>query len=146
MQRENYEDILYLPHYQSPKRQPMPLHDRAAQFAPFAALTGYDAAISETARLTDRRVEPDDETIQRLNCQIHLLSERIAEKPAAAVTYFIPDGRKEGGRYVTVYGRVRRVDSFDETLCLTDGRKIRMTDIIEIRLTGNGEKAEETQE
>ena len=118
----------------------MPLRDRAAQFAPFAALTGYDAAIRETARLTDRRIELDDEMIRLLNQQLHLICERIAEKPEAEITFFVPDKRKEGGRYVTVRGRVRRFDSFEETLILTDKRKIRLDDVLEIRLEGGNEE------
>ena len=139
MQQDSYSDILHLPRYQSRKRQPMPLHDRAAQFAPFAALTGYDAAISETARLTDRRIIPDDETERELNLQIHLLEERIIEKPSAAITYFVPDEHKEGGQYVTLHGRVRRIDYFDEMLILTDGKKIKLGDILEIRLKDRAE-------
>ena len=132
--QDNYEDIMYLPHYRSKIRQAMPLRDRAAQFAPFAALTGYDAASSETARLTDRRIEPDDETVRILNERVRQLRERISEKPEATVTFFVPDLRKAGGKYVTVHGRVRRVDEFEGTLVLTDGRKLPLADVIEISM------------
>ena len=86
-----------------------------------------------------RRIIPDDETERELNLQIHLLEERIIEKPSAAITYFVPDEHKEGGQYVTLHGRVRRIDYFDEMLILTDGKKIKLGDILEIRLKDRAE-------
>lgn len=127
-----YDDIIKLPRHCSEKRMPMPIHDRAAQFAPFAALTGYDAAIGETARRTDEKAELDEETANILNERIHLIRERIGEKPEVEITYFVPDERKSGGKYITAKGQVRRFDDFAKVMIFTDGRKIALADIINI--------------
>ena len=127
-----YDDIIRLPRHCSEKRMPMPLHDRAAQFAPFAALTGYDAAIGETARRTDEKSELDEEAANVLNERVRLIRERIGEKPEVEITYFVPDERKSGGKYITVKGRVRRLDDFAKMLIFTDGSKIPFADIISI--------------
>ena len=127
-----YDDIIRLPRHCSEKRMPMTLHDRAAQFAPFAALTGYDAAIGETARRTDKKAELDEETANILNERIHLIRERIGEKPEVEIAYFVPDERKSGGKYTTFKGRVRRIDAFAKVLIFTDGSKIPLADIISI--------------
>ena len=94
---------------------------RAAQFAPFAALTGYDAVISETARLTDRQVSLDEERQQLLNRQFLLLLEHIAEHPTVTITYFVPDSQKSGGAYRTVVGRIRKYSEPDRTILLDSG-------------------------
>ena len=131
---DNYEDIIHLPHHQSNNRQPMPLHDRAAQFAPFAALTGFDGAIAETARLTDRRIEPDEEAASVLNFRILQIRERLHERPAVTLTCFIPDKRKSGGSYATIRGCVRRIDDVAGEMVLADKTVIKFTDIIRIDL------------
>ncbi|MCD8005221.1 MAG: hypothetical protein LUE91_06155, partial [Oscillospiraceae bacterium] len=95
----DYSDIINLPHHVSATRPHMSMHDRAAQFSPFAALTGYDAAVKETARLTDQRAELDDDMKEKLSERINLLQENLAAAPAVEITYFIPDERKEGGAY-----------------------------------------------
>lgn len=124
-----YEDIIYLPHPVSKTRPQMPMSDRAAQFSPFAALTGYDAAIRETARLTDKKLLLDEETCALLDRKQQYLCEIIAEKPEITVTYFVPDERKDGGSYVTVTGKLRRIDLCARLLVLIDGRNIPLDDI-----------------
>lgn len=124
-----YEDIIHLPHPVSKTRPQMPISDRAAQFSPFAALTGYDAAIRETARLTDKKLVLDEETCALLDRKQQYLCEIIAEKPEITVTYFVPDERKDGGSYVTVTGKLRRIDFCGRLLVLSDGRSIPLDDI-----------------
>ena len=115
----------------------MSLHDRAAQFAPFSALTGYDAAVRESARITDRRMELDEESIRILNERLNMISNHISEKPIVSITYFVPDQYKEGGKYVTVCEAARRIDFVNQILILTNGNKITITDIAEICLQKN---------
>lgn len=126
---EPYEDIIHLPHPVSKTRPQMPMSDRAAQFSPFAALTGYDAAIRETARLTDKKLVLDEETCALLDRKQQYLCEIIAEKPEITVTYFVPDERKDGGSYVTVTGKLRRIDLCARLLVLIDGRSIPLDNI-----------------
>ena len=130
--RHRYDDIIDLPHHVSKKHPQMSLHDRAAQFSPFAALTGYEDAVGEAARLTDRRQELDEEQAAHLEQQLFLLTETAAERPEITVTYFLPDARKSGGKYVTVQGTLRRIDETEKTLIFTDGRRIAIRDIFEI--------------
>lgn len=130
--RHRYDDIIDLPHHVSKKHPQMSLHDRAAQFSPFAALTGYEDAVGEAARLTDRRQELDEEQAARLEQQLSLLTETVGERPEITVTYFLPDARKSGGKYVTVQGALRRIDETEKTLIFTDGRRIAIRDIFEI--------------
>ena len=134
-----YEDIIHLPHPVSKTRPQMPMSDRAAQFSPFAALTGYDAAIRETARLTDKKLVLDEETCALLDRKQQYLFEIIAEKPEITVTYFVPDERKDGGSYVTVTGKLRRIDLCARLLVLIDGRNIPLDDIagLESKRFGN---------
>lgn len=127
-----YEDIIHLPHPVSKTRPQMPMSDRAAQFSPFAALTGYDAAIRETARLTDKKLVLDEETCALLDRKQQYLCEIIAEKPEITVTYFMPDERKDGGSYVTVTGKLRRIDFCGRLLVLSDGRSIPLDDIADL--------------
>ena len=101
-----YDEIINLPHHVSPTRPQMPMSDRAAQFAPFAALTGYDAAIKETGRLTDERVELDKEALTALDMKYQLLMDALNEAPKVTITYFQPDERKAGGKYITATGAV----------------------------------------
>lgn len=130
--RHRYDDIIDLPHHVSKEHPQMSLHDRAAQFSPFAALTGYGDAVGEAARLTDRRQELDEEQAARLEQQLSLLTETVGERPTITVTYFLPDARKSGGKYVTVQGTLRRIDETEKTLIFTDGRRIAIRDIWEI--------------
>ena len=130
--RDKYSDIIDMPHHQSTRRSHMSLHDRAAQFAPFAALSGYDDEISETARLTDRKLELSEEEEQILNDRIHMLNDSIKKQPEVRIVYFVPDERKSGGAYVTTVGNVRRVDELEGVIIFTDGTKIDIADIYSI--------------
>ena len=127
-----YEDIINLPHHVSPTRPQMPLSDRAAQFAPFAALTGYDSAIKETGRLTDERIELDEEALTALDMKYQLLMDALNEAPKVTITYFQPDERKAGGKYVSAVGVVRKVDDFERRITMQDGAKIPMDDVLSI--------------
>lgn len=127
-----YDDKLHLPHHVSATRPQMSMINRAAQFSPFAALTGYDAVIRETGRLTDRRVELSEDTRTNLDRKQQLLSDRLAEHPEVSVTYFIPDERKTGGAYVTVTGNVKKLDGLQRIIVLTDGTMIPLDEILEL--------------
>lgn len=132
--KNDYNDIIDLPHHVSPTRPRMPRRDRAAQFAPFAALTGYHAAIEETARLTEKRTELGEYELMELNAGIHLLLERIDEHPQAEITYFKPDERKAGGTYLTVKGRTKKLNECERVILLEDGTRIPFDDIYKIEL------------
>lgn len=121
-----YEDIVHLPHHVSKNHPPMSLIDRAAQFAPFAALTGHSAAVSEAARITDREADLSDTEIELLNRQHNILLEHLAEQPEVTFVYFVPDDKKSGGAYVTKTGRVKKIDSFRRMYILTDQTQIPM--------------------
>lgn len=127
-----YEDILNLPHHVSKTRPQMSMLDRAAQFSPFAALTGYDDAIKETGRLTDEKIEMDEDRKAALDMKQAYLIEMIDEQPEISITYFLPDAKKSGGAYVTVTGNLKRFDGYERLLILTDGKKIPMDDIADI--------------
>ena len=127
-----YEDILNLPHHVSKTRPQMSMLDRAAQFSPFAALTGYGDAIKETGRLTDEKIEMDEDRKAALDMKQAYLIEMIDEQPEISITYFLPDAKKSGGAYVTVTGNLKRFDEYERLLILTDGKKIPMDDIADI--------------
>ena len=129
---KGYEDIINLPHHISPTRQQMPMSDRAAQFAPFAALTGYDSAIKETGRLTDERIELGEEALTALDLKYQLLMEALDEAPEVTITYFQPDERKTGGKYITATGTVKKVDDFERRITMQNGTKIPMDDVLSI--------------
>ena len=131
----NYEDIINLPHHVSTKRPQMPLKDRAAQFAPFAALTGHDEAIKETARLTDERIELDESTQAILNDKIQIILDNLDIEPEITVTYFKPDDKKSGGIYIDHTGVVKRIDDFEKTVIFTDKVIIPIEDILDIQGT-----------
>ena len=130
--KTKYEGIINLPHHVSETRPQMPMSDRAAQFAPFAALTGYDSAIKETGRLTDERIELDEEALIALNMRYQLLMDALDEEPEVEITYFKPDERKAGGEYVSVTGAVKKVDDFERLITMQDGSKIPMDDVLSI--------------
>lgn len=121
-----YDEILCLPHHVSTTRKPMSLHDRAAQFAPFAALSGHDEAINETARHTDERVELSADEQQALTRR---LAYALKKNVAITICYFSSDPLKEGGTYLTLRGTVKKIDEYDSTLVLTDGVAIPLADI-----------------
>ena len=127
-----YDDIINLPHHVSRKHPQMSIHDRAAQFAPFAALTGHGEAIAETARLTDRKIELDDYERLKLDEKLLILQEHIMEMPEISVTYFCPDEKKEGGKYVTITKALRKINEMERTLLMEDGMQIRIEDILEV--------------
>ena len=120
------------PHHVSKTRPQMPMLDRAAQFAPFAALTGYDAAIKETGRLTDERIELDVEALSALDMKYQLLMEALDEAPEVIITYFRPDERKAGGKYVSAVGAVKKIDDFERRITMQDDAKIPMDDVLSI--------------
>ena len=128
-----YDDILHLPHPTSKRHPRMPIADRAAQFSPFAALTGHKAAIEETARVTDRRIELDEDAKEQQDQTLQLLLERMDEQPEITVTWFSPDKKKAGGQYHTATGKLKRIDSREGRLILTDGNQIPLEDLLEIR-------------
>ena len=127
-----YNDIIGLPHPTSAKHPRMPLSDRAAIFSPFAALTGHGAAIVETARLTDRKIELDEDSRAVLYEKQRYLEEIIGQQPEVTVTWFQPDERKDGGSYVTVTGKLKRTDGVERVMLLTDGTRIPLDDIVGI--------------
>ena len=127
-----YDEIINLPHHVSKTRPQMPMSDRAAQFAPFAALTGYDSVIKETGRLTDERIELDEEALTDLNMRYQLLVDALDEEPKVEITYFKPDERKSGGEYVTVTGTVKKVDDFERLITMQNGTKIPMDDVLAV--------------
>lgn len=127
-----YDDILDLPHHVSATRPQMSMADRAAQFSPFAALTGYDAAIRETGRTTDMETELTEDALDALNRKFHLLTACSGEKNGVCITCFQPDGRKAGGAYVTVSGIVKKLDPVDRLLYMTNGTVIQMDHIVDI--------------
>ena len=130
----NYDDIIALPHPEPRTHPRMSLHDRAAQFSPFAALTGHSAAIAETGRLTDSRVTLDESEIARVDAALQRLRELLSQEPVASITYFVPDERKAGGSYQTVTGAVRRIDTVNGVLLLTDQRAIPIPDILDVAI------------
>lgn len=117
----SYDDIINLPHPVSERHARMSMHDRAAQFSPFAALTGYDAAVKETARLTDTRIELTEEERAILDAKLRKV---IETKETVCITYFVPDERKNGGAYVRAVGQVKKIDSVNGTVRLADGQDI----------------------
>lgn len=128
----NYDDIINLPHHISVKHPRLSKEQRAAQFAPFAALTGYGDAIKETARITEDRIELDEEEKKKIDNKILELKNKITEKPKVTITFFVPDTKKSGGEYVTIIGNLRRIDEYNKLLILEDKKKISIKDIIEI--------------
>lgn len=131
-----YDDIINLPHHVSPTRPPMSMQDRAAQFSPFAALTGYDAAIHETARLTDRKIELGEDARAALDRKMDWLRSQLANQPTITIVYFVPDERKEGGTYRTCEGKLRQIDEAEQVLCLADGTRIPFEDVFDLRGEG----------
>ena len=127
-----YDDIIDLPHHVSPTRPQMPIADRAAQFSPFAALTGYDDEIKETARLTDDMIEMNEEALNMLNMIFQMLIDRLNDKQKVIFTYFQPDERKDGGAFLTIEGVVKKVDVFERILILQDDTKLQMDNVLDI--------------
>jgi len=129
-----YDDILHLPHHVSQRRAPMSLQDRAAQFSPFAALTGYDGVIAEAGRLTERFVELDEGSIQQLNEQLRQILSLLDSQPTVTVTWFQPDQRKDGGRYETKTGPVKKLDTIAQILIFADRTEVDFACITALQL------------
>ncbi|MEA5014857.1 MAG: hypothetical protein VB099_09880 [Candidatus Limiplasma sp.] len=127
-----YDDIIHLPHHVSKKHPPMAIADRAAQFSPFAALTGHASAIAETARLTDTRIELDETAKIALSDRLQIILDRLKEHPQIQITYFQPDVKKEGGAYITAAGTVKKIDGYERVVVMTDGTAIPINEIIGI--------------
>ena len=128
-----YDAIIQLPHHISSRRQSMSRRDRAAQFAPFAALTGHDAAIRETARLTDSKIELDEDRKIAINRKLQALLANLRSQPEITVTYFLPDNKKDGGSYAVVSGCIQKIDVFTHQLLLTNGTVIPIEQIFDLQ-------------
>lgn len=125
-----YDDIINLPHHRSTERLPMSLHDRAAQFAPFAALSGHEEAIEETARLTDEAMVLDESEMEKINEKLQEIVQHLQEKWNVAITYFEPDAHKSGGAYLTDVGTVKKIDVSEKVVIMDSGMKIAMDRIV----------------
>ena len=135
---DKYEDILYCPHHVSTTHHPMPVADRAAQFAPFSALTGYEEVVKEEARLTDRKIELDEGELEQLDASLQELKKRLSEDKGdyvkAEITYFCADQKKEGGKYRTFQGKVRRIREYEKAVEMEDRTAISIEDILKISI------------
>ena len=133
-----YDDIINLPHHKSDKHPHMDLYDRAAQFSPFAALTGFEAAIEETGRITDGRVELDEDEKAKLDLRFRkirkALEDKTADKPAVTLTYFQADLQKEGGAYITMSGRIKKIDEDSRELLFEDGMRVKMDEVLALEI------------
>ena len=127
-----YDDIIHLPHHVSDKHPHMPIADRAAQFMPFRALTGYGAAIEETARLTENWIDQDDDVKIDLDRKLRIAVEHLSDQPEITIAYFLPDERKAGGTYTTVTGCIKKIDTFERIVVMQAGTKIPIDSIIDI--------------
>ncbi|MBR5071662.1 MAG: hypothetical protein IKX27_07190 [Oscillospiraceae bacterium] len=127
-----YDDIIDLPHHTSSKHARLPMSSRAAQFAPFAALTGFEGVIAEEGRLTDSFTELDDDMKEDIDLKLEMLGGMAGDSPEATFTYFVPDSRKEGGSYRTVTCRIKKIDDIERTIMLRDGTRIRIDDLFSI--------------
>ena len=128
-----YDDIIQLPHPTSARHPRMSLSNRAAQFSPFAALTGHKAAINETARLTDEKQILSEDVIAKLNEQLNLIKENIGTNPIVTITYFVPDDKKSGGAYISHIGVVKKIDEYNHTVIMTDKTVIPIEQISEMQ-------------
>ena len=133
---KKYGDIIHLPHHVSSVHPHMPVSDRAAPFAPFAALTGYGDVIKETARQTDEGPDLSEDEKQELNYKIQLACALPGEKPEIVLTYFVQDEKKSGGAYHTARGKIRRIDPDAGQIILEDGLRIRLDCVVDIEFTG----------
>ena len=129
---ENYEDIINMPHHVSTKHPKLSMEQRAAQFAPFAALTGYGDAVNETVRFTEDRIELTNEEKNVINSKLQEIENKILNNPKITITYFMPDLKKTGGEYITVIDNVKKIDKHRLCLILNNGKEIPINEIIEI--------------
>ena len=133
MMKRNYDDIINLPRHISDKHPHMSIHDRAAQFAPFAALTGHSEAVSETARYVDEKIDLGEDAIKEIQDALNYIQEHISESPEVNITYFVADGRKQGRRYVTETVKAKRINDMEKFICFSSGLTVRYEDILEIK-------------
>ena len=138
-----YDDIIHLPHPTSSRHPRMSMADRAAQFSPFAALSGHEDAIRETARLTTERIELSESRKEELNEQLVWLREHPDARERVTVTYFRPDAKKAGGVYVTVTGAVKKIDEYEKTLWMEDGTVIAIEELSAVEIPGKDRYEEE---
>ena len=124
MSSNKYDDMIYLPNPTPTCKPRMSLHDRAAQFSPFAALTGYEDAVEETARLTDTRLELSEDMKTILNEKMQMIVDNLDSEPIVTITYFVPDKKKSGGAYVDATGVVKEIDEYERCIVMTDKKKI----------------------
>lgn len=129
---DRYNDIINLPHHVSDNRPHMSMSERAAQFAPFAALTGFSAVITETGRHTDERIHLGEADLEALNEKVRDVMRRAFQRPLITVTYFVPDNKKAGGTYKVYTGNVRTVSEFDRVIIFEDGTRILLDDTADI--------------
>lgn len=129
-----YDDIINLPHHVSKIYPQMSLEARAAQFAPFAALTGYEGQIKETARLTNNRIDLDEELKSILDSKLQEIQDKLKTRPRVEFTYFIPDSKKDGGKYVTVAGIIKKIDEYKQVIVLENKQEIPIQEIIDISI------------
>ena len=127
-----YEDIVNLPPHISKKHPQPSMLDRAARFAPFAAITGYEEMVLEEARVTEERIDLDEGALALLNEKLNMIQEFLDEEPEVTITYFEPDKKKSGGAYVSVTGTVKRIDEYEHLILMTDGKKIYIDSIYNI--------------
>lgn len=131
-----YDDIIDMPHHVSSVHAHMSSMDRAAQFSPFAALTGYDDAVKETARLTEQRIELDEYEKEEINSKLHYIKSVMTDSPEITITHFKKDLLKDGGSYIMSEGYVKKIDEYENTIVMVNGKKIYIDDIVEIQIKG----------
>ncbi len=131
----DYQDIINLPRHISDKHPHMSIHDRAAQFAPFAALTGHSEAVSETARYVEGKIDLGEDAIKEIQDALNYIQEHIYQSPLVTITYFVADGRKQGGRYVTETTTVKVINDLDQLIYLDNGVRIKYDNIYEINIS-----------
>lgn len=129
---DQYDDIVHLPHHVSSTRPRMSAIDRAAQFSPFAALTGYDTSIKESARLTDARIELDDSQKEEIGEKLRLVTGQLDADAEIKITYFLPDAKKSGGKYVLATGTAKKVDEYERMIIMGDGKQIPIDEVIDV--------------
>ena len=133
-QKDRYEDIINLPHHVSEEHPQMPMAERAAQFSPFAALTGFGNVIRETERQTDQMMELSENEKEELDYKLEMLCNLPGEKPYVSITYFVPDGRKQGGAYRILRGKLKKTDPLKREIVMEDGNRIQMDFILELNI------------
>lgn len=132
-EKNKYDDIIMLPHHVSKKHPQMSPLNRAAQFSPFAALTGYDASIQEAQRLTDSFIEIDESREIELNEQFSFIRENLDKQPELKITCFQPDEKKSGGSYITVCGRIKKIDEYNRQVVFVDGTTLSIDYILSMQ-------------